>query len=163
MNRVKFAVSPDIKVGGRHFSPADLALMAEAAGESAEIELATLQQLIVEVDEDRFVQAKDALREQGLRVYEVGMVVKNLAVCNFCKGAEVEGLDAARALDVAIAGQPVPFPMRVGYSGCPNACGESLSKDIGVVKVKDLFFVYVGWRNENIKGDSRGIVGRQYF
>nr|WP_283163049.1 hypothetical protein [Alicyclobacillus mengziensis] len=64
---------------------------------------------------------------------------------------------------MAIAGQPVPFPMRVGYSGCPNACGESLSKDIGVVKVKDLFFVYVGWRNENIKGDSRGIVGRQYF
>lgn len=61
-------MSPDIKVGGRHFSPADLALIAEAAGESAEIELTTLQQLIVEVDEDRFVQAKDALREQGLRV-----------------------------------------------------------------------------------------------
>jgi precorrin-3B C17-methyltransferase len=129
VNRVKFSVSPDIKVGGRRFSPADLALIAEAAGESTEIELTTLQQLIVEVDEDRFVQAKDALREQWLRVYEVGMVV-------------------------AIAGQPVPFPMRVRYSGCPNACGESLSKDIGVVKVKDLFFVYVGGETKTLKATA---------
>lgn len=154
MNRVKFAVSPDIQVGGRRFSTTDFSLIAELVGANADIELTTLQQLIVEMDEDRVEQAKEALHAQGLRVYEVGFVVKNLVVCNFCKGAEVEGLDAARMLDDAVAGQPVPFPLRVGYSGCPNACGESLSKDIGVVKIKNSFHVYVGGETKTLKATA---------
>lgn len=116
--------------------------------------MTTLQQLIVEMDEDRATNTKEVLRARGLRVYEVGFVVKNLAVCNFCKGAEIEGLDAARKLDDAIAGKPVPFPLRVGYSGCPNACGESLSKDIGVVKIKDKFNVYVGGETKTLKATA---------
>ncbi|KYP79914.1 hypothetical protein [Ferroacidibacillus organovorans] len=86
------------------------------------------------------------------------MQSKNLAVCNFCKGAESEGLEAARELDKAIAGMSVPFPMRVGYSGCPNACGESLSKDIGIVKIKDTFNVYVGGETKTLNASSGKLI-----
>lgn len=156
--KIKFAISPDIRVGGRLFTASDLSRIAELVGEDASIELTTMQQLIVEVDESRAEKAKEALRSRGMGVYEVGNVVKNLAVCNFCKGAESEGLEAARELDKAIAGKSVPFPLRVGYSGCPNACGESLSKDIGIVKMKDTFNVYVGGETKTLNASSGQLV-----
>ncbi|KUO96171.1 nitrite reductase [Ferroacidibacillus organovorans] len=154
MCKVKFAISPEIRVGGRRFTASDLSKIAELVGEDSDIELTTMQQLIVEMDELRAENAKEALRSRGMGVYEVGHVVKNLAVCNFCKGAESEGLEAARELDKAIAGRLVPFPVRVGYSGCPNACGESLAKDIGIVKIKDTFNVYVGGETKTLNASS---------
>jgi precorrin-3B C17-methyltransferase len=67
-----------------------------------------------------------------------------LITCNFCNGEEEAGLTAAKALDRAIAGLEVPSPLKAGYSGCALATGEPLLKDIGVVKMRDHFDVYVG-------------------
>ena len=158
MCTVKFAISPEIRVGGRRFTASDLSNIAELVGEDSDIELTTMQQLIVEMDVLRAENAKEALRSRGMGVYESGHVVKNLAVCNFCKGAESEGLEVARQLDKAISGISVPFPMRVGYSGCPNACGESLAKDIGIVKIKDTFNVYVGGETKTLNASSGKLI-----
>lgn len=151
MTRVTFAVSPEIRVGGAVFAPQDLTAIAEIVGEQARIELTTFQQLIVEVEEEKAEEAKQALRERGLCVYETGAVVKNLSVCTFCKGAEEEGLQAARNLNETIAGMPVPFTMRVGYTGCPNACGEPLVKEIGIVKRKNTFEIYIGGQSKTME------------
>lgn len=72
------------------------------------------------MSEEKAGEAKKALRDIGLCVYETGSVVKNLSVCTFCKGAEEEGLEAARNLNETIAGMTVPVTMRVGFYVGPN-------------------------------------------
>lgn len=154
MNRVTFAVSPEIRVGGSVFSPKDMIAIGQIVGDDAQIELTTFQQLIVEMNEENAEEAKNALREKGLCVYQTGSVVKNLSVCTFCKGAEEEGLSAAKNLNDTIVGMSVPFTMRVGYTGCPNACGEPLVKDIGIVKRKDTFEIYVGGQTKTLEAKT---------
>jgi precorrin-3B C17-methyltransferase len=154
LNKTTFAVSPEIRVGGSVFTSDDLMSIGEIVGKDAKIELTTFQQLIIEMEEEKAEEAKQRLLLRGLCVYDTGSVVKNLSVCNFCKGAEIEGLDAARNLNDTIVGIPVPFTMRVGYTGCPNACGEPLVKDIGVVKRKDAFDIYIGGMSKTLEAGT---------
>lgn len=154
MSLVTFAVTPKIAVGGPTFSARDLITIGEIVGSEARIELTTLQHLIVEMHEVEASEAIKKIKESGLCVYKTGAVVKNLSVCSFCKGAEIEGLDVAKKVDAAIAGIEVPFTMRVGYSGCPNACGEPLVKDIGVVKRGDFFEIYIGGQSKTLKAST---------
>ncbi|MFF2527482.1 nitrite reductase [Brevibacillus sp. NPDC058079] len=161
MKRVQFAVSPEIRVGGSVFTPTDMVAIGQIVGEDAQIELSTFQQLIVEMNEEKAENAKKALREKGLCVYETGSVVKNLSVCSFCKGAEIEGLEAARNLNDTIAGMVVPFTVRVGYTGCPNACGEPLVKDIGIVKRKETFEIYVGGQSKTMEAKTAELLVEQ--
>lgn len=154
MGKVSFAVAPEIQVGGPKFLPSQLAAISQVVGENAQIELTTLQQLIIEMDEENAEEAKKALKEQGLLVYQTGSVVKNLSTCAFCKGAEIEGLETARQLNRQIVGGSVPFTLRVGYTGCPNACGEPLLKDIGIVKRKDTFDVYIGGQSKTLEAQT---------
>lgn len=139
----RFAVTPGLK---HIFTGRQLAALGAAVGEDAHVELTTVQQLLVEMDADRYESAVLTLVEHGMQIYPVGPVVKNVRACGFCKGDEEEGYPAALALDAAVAGLPTPFPLKVAYSGCPNGCAEPLMQDIGVVKVGDGFQIYVGGR-----------------
>ncbi|WCK54820.1 nitrite reductase [Aneurinibacillus sp. Ricciae_BoGa-3] len=161
MSKVTLAVSPEIRVGGSVFTSEDLIAIAKIAGDDAKIELTTFQQLVVEVNVEEAEDAKQQLLKQGLCVYETGSVVKNLSVCNLCKGAEIEGLNAARNVNKAIVGLSTPFGMRVGYSGCPNACGEPLLKDIGIVKRKESFDIYIGGTPKTLKAGTGNLLMQQ--
>jgi precorrin-3B C17-methyltransferase len=158
LKRVRFAISPELRVGGSNFTSDELQKVINLIGNTANIELTTLQQLIIDTKTDDGESLKQQIREIGLKVYEVGLVVKNLTGCSFCKGAEEEGLETARSLNEAIAGIPVPFTLRAGYTGCLNACGEPLTKEIGVVKNGATFDIYIG-------GETKGMeakVGELY-
>ncbi|MGD8189393.1 nitrite reductase [Brevibacillus ginsengisoli] len=150
MKRASFAISPEINVGGPMFTAKDLIMIGELVGSEGTIELTNLQQLIVKMNEEEVPVAMKKIQESGLCVYHTGSVVKNLSVCAFCKGAEIEGLDVARQINTAIAGIEVPFTLRVGYTGCPNACGEPMVKDIGIVKRGDLFEIYLGGQSKTL-------------
>lgn len=143
MDLKSFAVTPGLK---HRFTGSQLAAVGAAVGDDASIELTTVQQLLVQMDASRVAGAVTAIHAAGLQTYAVGPVVKNLRACNFCQGDDVEGYPAAVALDNAIAGLSVPFPLRVAYSGCTNGCAEPLLQDIGVVKNGAGFDVYVGGR-----------------
>jgi NAD(P)H-nitrite reductase large subunit len=56
-------------------------------------------------------------------------------------------------LDRAVAGQEVPSPLKIGYAGCALGTSEPLLKDIAVVKMNEVFDIYVG-------GDAKGIKAR---
>ncbi|WP_016739860.1 MULTISPECIES: hypothetical protein [Bacillales] len=60
-----------------------------------------------------------------------------------------------------IAGMVVPFTMRVGYTGCPNACGEPLVKDIGIVKRKETFEIYVGGQSKTMEARTAELLVEQ--
>lgn len=150
---IKIAVTPGFEVGGSLFKPEQLSVLGSIIGDNAKIELTTFQQLYVEMDEERYEDVKQKLQEAGLQIYPVGNYVKSLRTCSFCQGAEAEGLHVAIALNGAVAGQEVPSPLRIGYTGCTNACGEPLLQDIGVVKNKEVFDIYVGGHGKTLNAN----------
>jgi NAD(P)H-nitrite reductase large subunit len=62
-------------------------------------------------------------------------------------GERTDGLPDARRLDDLIAGSRVPFPVRIGFSGCSSNCGEALTRDIGVVRMEGgQYDIFIGGR-----------------
>lgn len=149
--KINIAISAPIRVGGSLFTPGQLAAIAAAVGSDAKIEMTPFKQLYAEVPLERREAIKEELENQGLEVYPPGFVTKSLIACNFCKGAEEAGLNIARALNQAIAGIATPTPIKIGYAGCALGTSEPLLKDIGVVKMRDCFDIYVGGEPKGIK------------
>ncbi|MEN2768906.1 nitrite reductase [Ornithinibacillus xuwenensis] len=140
---IPLAVNGGIGFGAK-LKPKQLAVLSNYLEEDTEIELTTLQQLIVTVPEDELDEVVQKLEEVGLHTYPVGKFVKNLRTCNFCKGELEEGMPVAKELNRRIAGQEVPFTLRPAYTGCPIGCGEPLMNDIGVMKDQETFELYIG-------------------
>lgn len=53
-------------------------------------------------------------------------------------------MPVAKELNRRIAGIPVPFTLKVAYTGCPIGCGEPMLSDIGIMKIGDHYNLYVG-------------------
>lgn len=141
----RYAVTPG--VGQVFFAPEQLRLIGETAGAGGRVEMNTFMQLIVHTTEGDVAGQQERLRAAGLGVYPVGPVIKNLHTCTFCMGERAEGLPDARRLDAAVAGTAVPFPVRVGFSGCAANCGEAMARDIGVVRQnQDRYDIFLGGR-----------------
>ncbi|MGE7023732.1 nitrite reductase [Solibacillus cecembensis] len=139
---VKLAVNGGIAFGSK-LNAKQLVLLAEYLG-NEELELTTFQQLYIQVAESEVDVITKKFNEAGLSVYPVGNYVKSLRHCNFCKGEEQEGMPVAKEINRRIAGKPVPFTLRPAYAGCPIGCGEPLVNDIGVLKVKNGYDLYIG-------------------
>lgn len=141
--KVKLAVNGGISFGAK-LNAIQLGVIAQYMNDGDELELTTFQQLYIEVLESKLELVEEKFKEVGLVCYPVGNFVKSLRTCNFCKGEEEEGMPVAKELNRRIAGKAVPFTLKVAYTGCPIGCGEPLLSDIGVMKMKDHYNLYVG-------------------
>lgn len=150
---VKLAVNAGIGFGAK-LTARQLLTLAAYMEEDQELELTTFQQLYLDIPESKLEEAKTAFQLCGLQWYPVGSFVKSLRTCNFCKGAEEEGMPTAIELNERIQGKPVPFPLKAAYTGCPNACGEPLVNDIGVIKMKDSYDLYIGGRAKGMNAQT---------
>jgi precorrin-3B C17-methyltransferase len=149
----KFAVSPGFQEGGTIFKPEQLAVLGSIVGADAKVEMTTFKQLYVEMQEERMDEVQVKLKEAGLDIQPAGFYTKNLITCNFCRGAEDAGLEVAAMLDQAIVGKEVPSPLKIGYAGCALGTSEPLLKDIAVVKMNEVYDIYVG-------GEAKGLKAR---
>ncbi|HDR3886863.1 TPA: nitrite reductase [Bacillus cereus] len=140
---IKLAVNGGISFGAK-LNAKQLAVIADYMNEGDELELTTFQQLYLNVPESKIELVKVNFKEVGLSCYPVGNFVKSLRTCNFCKGAEEEGMPVAIELNRQIAGKPVPYTLRPAYTGCPIGCGEPLINDIGVMKVRNGYDLFIG-------------------
>jgi precorrin-3B C17-methyltransferase len=146
MKKIKIAVNGGINFGSK-LTAKQLLVIAKYLGEE-ELELTTFQQLYLEIPETQKQKIIDEFAAVGLNSYPVGNYVKSLRTCNFCKGAEEEGMPVAIELNKRIAGIPVPFTLKPAYTGCPVGCGEPLVNDIGVMKIKDTYNLYIGGKTK---------------
>lgn len=144
---IKIAVNGGISFGSK-LNAKQLSVIAEYMG-NEELELTTFQQLYIDIPESKAELVKAKFKEVGLSCYPVGNFVKSLRTCNFCKGEQEEGMPVAKEINRRIAGRPVLFTLKVAYTGCPIGCGEPMLSDIGIMKINDLYNVYVG-------GESKG-------
>jgi precorrin-3B C17-methyltransferase len=145
--KIKIAVNGGINFGSK-LTAKQLVTMAKYLDEEQEIEVTTFQQLYMEVPEEKKDEVIREFESVGLHCYPVGNFIKSLRTCNFCKGAEEEGMPVAIELNKRIAGIPVPFTLKPAYTGCPVGCGEPLINDIGIMKMKDHFNLYVGGKSK---------------
>ncbi|WP_349774154.1 hypothetical protein [Sporosarcina aquimarina] len=53
-------------------------------------------------------------------------------------------------LNKRIAGKPVLFTLCPAYTGCPIECGEPLVNDIGVIRVKKRYDLYIGGKTKRM-------------
>jgi len=77
----------------------------------------------------------------------VGICVRSIKACpgtTFCKRGQLDSLEVGRQLDEKYHGMELPGKMKMGVSGCPNQCGETSFKDIGLVGTPKGWRVYVG-------------------
>ncbi|MCU6711534.1 nitrite reductase [Paenibacillus sp. J5C_2022] len=148
---MNIALASPVQVGGNIFTPEQLAKISNVVGLDAKIEITPFRQIYVEVPIDQRGTIQQELERSGLEVYTAGAVTKSLIACQFCRGAEEAGLDTARMLNQAIAGIETPTPMKIGYAGCALGTSEPLLKNIGVVKMRDKFDIYVGGESKGLK------------
>lgn len=156
----KYAVNGGITFGSK-LNARQLMTLARYLDDDQELELTTFQQLYIEIEEEQEEEALAAFREADLSIYPVGNYVKSLRTCNFCKGSEQEGMPVAKAINERIAGRPVPFTVRAAYTGCAVGCGEPLANDIGVMKIKDSYNLYVGGKAKGIDAQLGTLVLEQ--
>ncbi|MGE7935034.1 nitrite reductase [Viridibacillus arvi] len=157
---VKLAVNGGISFGAK-LNAKQLAVIAQYMNDGDELELTTFQQLYIDVLESNVEFVKEKFKEVGLSCYPVGNFVKSLRTCNFCKGSEQEGMPVAIELNKRIAGKTVPFTLRPAYTGCPIGCGEPLVNDIGVMKIKNGYDLYIGGKAKGFDAQTGALLMEQ--
>jgi NAD(P)H-nitrite reductase large subunit len=140
--KIKIAINGGIGFGAK-LNSKQLVTISKYMNEDEELELTTFQQLYIEIPEDKKEDIIEEFQSVGLACYPVGNFIKSLRTCNFCKGEEEEGMPLAKELNRRIAGKAVPFTLKVAYAGCPIGCGEPMLSDIGVMKIRDHYNLYV--------------------
>ncbi|MDR7001330.1 nitrite reductase [Neobacillus niacini] len=143
VKKIKIAINGGIGFGAK-LNSKQLMTIFKYLNEDEELELTTFQQLYIEIPEDKKAEIIEEFQRVGLKCYPVGSFVKSLRTCNFCKGEEEEGMPVAKELNRRIAGRPVPFTLNVAYTGCPIGCGEPMLSDLGVMKIREHYNLYVG-------------------
>ena len=143
VEKVKIAINGGIGFGAK-LNAKQLLTISKYMNEDEELELTTFQQLYLEVPENKKDEIIEEFQRVGLACYPVGNFVKSLRTCNFCKGEEEEGMPVAKELNRRIAGKAVPFTLKVAYTGCVVGCGEPMLSDIGVMKIRDHYNLYIG-------------------
>lgn len=53
-------------------------------------------------------------------------------------------MPVAKEINRRIAGKPVPSTLKVAYTGCAIGCGEPMLSDLGIMKIRDHYNLYVG-------------------
>jgi len=77
----------------------------------------------------------------------VGICVRSIKACpgtTYCKRGQMDSLGLGMILDEKYHGMELPGKMKIGVSGCPNQCGETSFKDIGLVGTPKGWRIYVG-------------------
>ncbi|WP_223590209.1 nitrite reductase [Neobacillus bataviensis] len=141
--KVKIAINGGIGFGAK-LNAKQLVTISKYIDENEELELTTFQQLYIEIPEEKQSEVMEEFKNVGLKCYPVGNFVKSLMTCNFCKGELEEGMPVAKELNRLIAGKPVPLTFKVAYTGCPIGCGEPMLSDIGIMKIREHYNLYVG-------------------
>lgn len=77
----------------------------------------------------------------------IGLCVRSIKVCpgtTFCKRGLQDSVAVGSKLDSLYHGKNLPNKLKIGVSGCPHSCADSVFKDIGLIGSGKGWMVYVG-------------------
>lgn len=73
--------------------------------------------------------------------------VRSVKICpgtTFCKRAKQDSVKLGMQIERKYISKEMPSKMKIGVSGCPNSCSESVMKDVGVIGTVEGWNVYAG-------------------
>ncbi len=76
-----------------------------------------------------------------------GLCIRSIKICpgvNFCKRGLQDSVGIGTQLDEMFSGKVLPSKLKIGVSGCPNSCGDSHTRDIGIIGGGKGWMVVVG-------------------
>ncbi|WP_303722403.1 NAD(P)/FAD-dependent oxidoreductase [Malonomonas rubra] len=79
--------------------------------------------------------------------YTTGLCVRSVKICpgiDCCKRGLQDSVAVGLELDERFHGYSLPWKMKLGVSGCPNDCGETCIKDIGLIGTPKGWHLTVG-------------------
>jgi cobalt-factor III methyltransferase len=133
-------------VAQKKFSPGQLTVIAEAAGETGEIEYTTQHQLLLRIPTDRPAEVTGGLRDAGLLVFPAGDFVQ-IKACDFCNLEKDEAIPAAEKLNRLVGGLKAPKELKIGFNGCGMACYGAVFDDIGIVYRRGAYDLFLGGKS----------------
>lgn len=77
----------------------------------------------------------------------IGLCVRSVKICpgtTFCKRGLQDAMSIGSKIDDAFHGRDLPNKLKIGVSGCPNACGDSHTRDIGLIGGVKGWMLYIG-------------------
>ncbi len=141
-----YAIAPHIPCG--IISPEMLRRIADVAEkyQALALKLTAAERIAIiglkEEDIDNVWQ--DLKMEPG---FAIGVCIRSVRAClgiTFCKKGIQDSLSMGMAMDKAYHGMQLPGKMKIGISGCPNNCADSVVRDIGLQGREDGWRIYVG-------------------
>jgi len=110
------------------------------------IKLTSAQRLaLIGLEED---QLEAAWADLGEPIgYTTGLCVRSVKICpgtDCCKRGLRDSISVGLELDKRFHGRPLPWKVKIGVSGCPNDCGETCIKDIGLIGTPKGWHLTVG-------------------
>ena len=78
---------------------------------------------------------------------ETAPCVKFVQAClgtDMCRYGNQDSIGLARAVDEQFSDQTFPAKIKIGISGCPRCCGESHTRDIGIMGTNKGWTVFFG-------------------
>ncbi len=79
--------------------------------------------------------------------YSNSNVVRSVKICpgiTFCKRAKQDSIHLGMQLERKYISQEMPSKMKIGVSGCPNSCSESITKDVGIIGTETGWQIFAG-------------------
>lgn len=134
-DRKTFAITPHTPAG--LVKPEQLRKIAEVAEtyQAQMIKLTSAQRITLIGIAEEDINA--AWQDLGPPIGNVtGLCVRSVKICpgtDCCKRGLRDSIKVGLEIDRRFHGRQLPWKLKLGISGCPNDCGETCIKDIGLV------------------------------
>lgn len=145
-NGVKtFAVTPSLPAG--FIRPDQMITYAEVAKKyGLTLKITSGQRImLIGMKED---EVEQVWKDLGMDpAFSSPTCVRSVKICpgiSFCKRGRQDSVKLGLKLDSLYRGMEMPHKMKMGVSGCPNSCSESVVRDIGIIGNNEGWQVYVG-------------------
>jgi precorrin-3B C17-methyltransferase len=137
----ELAVSPG--VANKKFTPKQLLVLAEAAGENGTMEYTPHHQILLKIPTSDPDMITNKLADAGFLLSPIGDVFQ-IKACDFCDGEKKDSIPHAEEIQRRLGGIGLPKEMKLGFNGCGMACYGAVNEDIGIVFRKGKFDLFLG-------------------
>lgn len=145
-DRQTYAITPHTPAG--LVTAEQLRNIAEVADryQAQKIKLTSAQRItLIGIAEERI---DDAWQDLGQPIGRTtGLCVRSVKICpgtDCCKRGLRDSVKVGLELDRRFHGRELPWKMKLGVSGCPNDCGETCIKDVGLIGTPRGWHLQVG-------------------
>ncbi len=130
-----------------YLKPEQIETVYKLANQYGKVKLTVTEAIMIfGIKPENFDQVAEELARVDLPLADIGPVVRNVKVCSsqYCKHVIHDVTPLAAEINQRLAGMTTPKKFKISMNGCPNSCVEAQLNDLGIIAVKDGYWLYIG-------------------